>query len=186
MYMVVGEANGQPSNLHLRNHQPNALHSSYAQHDDCIGSYESVMDNEFAQARIKRLEVSDYEIDELVFSVDLSCLKSDLFYVFVIDAKFGKVTRVHSVTETDSIATSVLDSLRVMIPDSVSSVLDSIAGPTRELIRITSPTVVVSYEPGYNRFGIAPVDRAEEYIRNNMRKVIEEALTDYLKANFDL
>lgn len=47
--------------------------------------------------------------------------------------------------------------------------------------------VTLHYMPGYGRYGVSSNDKEGEYfIKNTLRESIEEAMTDYLKVNFDL
>lgn len=146
--VVIGQT-GKPQQ-HLIKENPNELYVFYFQDSECVGTYESIIDTELAQSRIKRKSYWEYE--ELQLHVEVGCLKRDsgIGFVFVINVAFGK--------------------------------------PIRAEEGVTPGWVRTFYEPfNYGTFGIVGNDgRTQQFIRNSLRGSMEKALTDYLKANFDL
>ena len=128
---------------HLKKEDPNELFVFYAQNGECPGNYESVVNAQLAQSRIKK--GIGWKYKELLLWVNIKCVDVSELIGYSVSIYFGE-----------------------LIP--------SESGAERNFI-------FRAYEPDrYSSFGLGD----DEYLRNVVRNYVEIALTDYLKANFDL
>ena len=93
-FMLPAQVQGQERELriptgHLKKANPNELYVVYNQEDDCTGTYETVVENELVQARIKR--ISRTVFNEIYMVVDVDCLQlsDDDYQVYVLRVQFG-------------------------------------------------------------------------------------------------
>ena len=97
---VQGQTGGDFRTRHLVKDLPEQLHTFYSQDDDCDGSYEQILDNEFAQSRIKRNQ--EPLANKLNLSVRIRCLPLENrdSFVYDVSVQFGRVRFITN-SETD-------------------------------------------------------------------------------------
>lgn len=172
-----------PNLSYLEKGNPEELYVIYGQHGDCGSSYERVVDNTLIMSRLKRKDVPAIFDTELYLTVNLNCMQTEdgRHQIYTINVIFAKTIYDYNPFEASTIPTP-------SEPDSLDRSVDEVTRRLAKNIYDALSGTAVYFDPfSYSRLGIVGTDDAgRQFIENGLRSSLENALSDYLKVNFDL